>query len=255
MTDQSLNDPVQYLLLGGVILDRYFEVERYPQAGSDALIRRAYERVGGCCLNVAITLKNLGGRPSIANMVGDDEIGLKIASYIKGAGLGMTCMQTALGRQSGYCLNILDASGERTFFTLKGCEAELPPEVAALPRPVGFAFAYVTGYFLLNRQTAGAVLALVDGLRLDGCKVLFDPGALVGEIDPALLRGILQRSDWITPNSGELVILQERLGVEQPATFFELGLTGIVLKKGSQGVEVDHLWGALLAARHARDCR
>ena len=48
------------LLLGGVLVDRCFQVEQYPESGQDTVIERAFERIGGCALNVAVTLNNLG---------------------------------------------------------------------------------------------------------------------------------------------------------------------------------------------------
>jgi ribokinase len=236
----KLKDPAKVLLLGGAILDRYFEVDRYPQAGQDTLIRRSFDRVGGCSLNVAITLQNLGTLPNIANRMGDDEIGLKIEQYVEAQSLSMACMLKAPGRQTGYCLNILDRAGERTFFTYRGCEAEFSLDVYPPGTFAGFAFAYITGYFLLNRQTASAVLELTRQLRQRGCQVLFDPGALVGEMDALDLRELITRTDWLLPNSNELAIIQQKLDLGQnlPNWLFDQGLRGLIVKMGSHGVEV-----------------
>ncbi len=228
------------LLAGGIILDRYFEVDRYPKAGYDALIHGSFDRVGGCSLNVAITLKNLGTIPYIVTKFGDDEIGLKIQQYVDSQGLSKACMLKAPGRQTGFCLTILDMTGERTFFTYRGCEAEFSLEEYPTQSFAGFDFAYLTGYFLLNRQTAEAVLKLAQQLRLNGCQVLFDPGALVGEMESAHLRELLMHSDWLVPNSNELAIIREKLyGCEDfPGWLLSQGLRGLVVKKGSQGVDV-----------------
>ncbi len=239
MQTQS-NAPVNILLLGGVILDRYFVVDRYPQAGGDALIQQSFDRVGGCCLNVAMTLKNLGAVPSIVNQLGNDEIGNKIEEYIGSQGLSTELMRRASGRPSGYCLSILDRSGERTFFTFKGCEEEFNRKSFAPGALEGFPFVYITGYYLINRQTAAAVLRLAHELRQDGCQILFDPGPLVGELDPDQLKGMLASADWILPNAKELEIIQEKLslGDQIIERLLNGGVQGVVLKKGSQGVEV-----------------
>ena len=232
--------PVKVLLLGGIILDRYFEVERYPKAGGDTLIQNSFDRVGGCSLNVAITLKNLGVNPCIVTKLGDDESGRKIEHYVDSQGLSKTCMLKAPGRGTGYCLTILEKIGERTFFTYKGCEGELSLDEFPPGTFEGFAFAYITGYYLANRQTAAAVIELSGKLRQAGCQVVFDPGALVTEMDPFHLRQLVQLSDWLVPNTHELALIQRSLGLsEEPSEWpFDQGVRALVVKKGSQGVAV-----------------
>src|SRR5271157_50736 len=237
---KTVNDPANVLLLGGVLLDRYFEVDRYPEAGQDTLIQKSYDRVGGCSLNVALTLKNLGNLPYIVNKFGNDEAGTIIEHYIESVAIPTTCMMKVPGGQTGYCLNILDRSGERTFFTYKGCEIEFSPEMIPPQLKANFAFAYITGYYLLNLQTARVVLELVQQLRPNGCQILFDPGPLVGEMDTAQLRELLLVSDWLIPNSNELAIIQKKItiGGDLLGWLLSQGAKGIAVKKGSQGVEI-----------------
>ncbi|MDR3577681.1 MAG: carbohydrate kinase family protein [Anaerolineaceae bacterium] len=235
-----MTEPTKVLLLGGILLDRYFEVDRYPEAGQDTLIHKFYERVGGCSLNVAVTLKNLGSQPYIVNKFGDDEVGGKIERYIQSLAVPTTCMLKVNGGQTGYCLTILDGSGERTFFTSKGCEVEFSPQNVPLPLRADFAFVYITGYYLLNRQTAAGVLELVQTLHQNGCQVVFDPGPLVGEMDTEQLHQLLKISDWLIPNQAELSQIQKKIGVsgDLHTWLFEQGMQGMALKKGSQGVDI-----------------
>lgn len=233
-------NPPKIMLLGGIILDRYFEVERYPRPGGDALIQSAYDRVGGCCLNVAITLQNLGAMPYIVTQIGDDVVGRAIESYLVAQKLPSDYVRKAPGRHTGYCLNILERSGERTFFTHKGFEAEFPADTIPPTALQDFAFAYITGYYLLNRETAGQVLQLATALRDAGCRILFDPGALIGEMDPVHLQRILRSADWLVPNSAEWTTIRNTLdlGEDGPARLFEQGLRGVAVKRGTGGVEV-----------------
>jgi sugar/nucleoside kinase (ribokinase family) len=233
-------NPNSVLLLGGIILDRYFEVYRYPEAGQDTLIQRSYDRVGGCCLNVAVTLNNLGTQPFIVDQFGDDETGIKIEKYIQSLHLPTACMLKAPGKQTGYCLTILDKSGERTFFTFKGCEEEFLPEGFPGKLNSGFALAYITGYYLINQQTASKVIDLAQRLIQNGCQVVFDPGALIGEMDAGQLRAVLSASDWLIPNLHEMMIIEHKLAIRENLVdwFLTLGKRGVLVKKGSQGVEV-----------------
>jgi sugar/nucleoside kinase (ribokinase family) len=228
------------LLLGGVVLDRYYEVDHYPEAGQDTLIHKFYDRVGGCTLNVAMTLNNLGSRPYIVNKMGDDEIGVMIEMYLQTMSIPTDYMMIAPGKQTGYCLNILDRSGERTFFTYKGCEMEFSLDEFPCVFSKDFAIAYITGYYLLNPQTTSNVMELVSRLRQNGCQILFDPGPLVGEMDCAQLHSLLMLSNWIIPNTNELMILQNKLGIHQDfaSWFVEKSGGSLVIKKGSEGVDI-----------------
>ena len=234
------NHSIKVLLLGGIILDRYFIIEHYPKSGKDALIQRSFNKVGGCSLNVAVTLKNLGTTPFIVSKLGDDEVGKEIEKYIEALELPKTYMLIAIGKQSGYCLTILEQDGERTFFTYKGCEAELSLEELPLGSFNGFAFAYITGYYLVNHHTASAVLELTAELKRNGCQILFDPGALVGEIDTNHLRELIKLSAWLVPNSNELAIIRDKLdiGDDTENWLFNQGVQGLVVKQGNLGVDV-----------------
>ena len=232
--------PEKVLLLGGILLDRYFEVDRYPEAGQDTLIHRSFDVVGGCSLNVAVTLNNLGALPYIVNQYGDDEVGKKIEQYIKSLAISKTCMKKVSGGHTGYCLTVLDQKGERTFFTYKGCEGEFSQEMIPTSLNNDFDFAYITGYYLVNNRTAVAVLNLVQQLRQNKCRTLFDPGPLVCEMETTSLRELLMGLDWLVPNSEELTMIQKKIGVGGNFVdwFFTQGGKGVAVKKGSSGVDI-----------------
>lgn len=237
---EKLAQPARVILLGGILLDRYLEVDHYPTVGQDTLIRRSFDTVGGCCLNVAVTLKNLGSLPYIVTQWGDDEIGSEIEQHVASLALPTTCMRKVAGTETGYCLVVLDQAGERTFFTYKGCEAEFSLEDFPAELTTDVAFAYVTGYYLLNPQTTAAVIELIRQLREKGCQILFDPGPLVGEMEAFQLRELLRCSDWLVPNLAELALIKTKLELGEDLERWVLGqgCKGLVVKKGSAGVEV-----------------
>ena len=232
--------PARVILLGGILLDRYIEVDRYPLAGGDTLIRGSFDAIGGCSLNVAVTLKNLGSVPYVVTQWGEDKAGSEIEQQVWSSGLQADYMRQVPGGRTGFDWVVLDRSGERTFFTLKGCEGEVPRGVPQMLRGARFDFAYVTGYYLLNRQTAAAVLDLVGHFRENGCQVVFDPGPLVGEMDPAQLKGMLLHSDWLVPNAEELGFIEAKLNLGEDLAGWLLGqgCRGMVLKRGRMGVQV-----------------
>ncbi len=217
------------LIFGGLIMDRYYFVDHFPQRGGDAAIKHSLDFVGGCAINMAFTIKNLGGTPYIVSYVGEDEPGRVCLDYLRGKGLPGDCVRQVGSAESagapgnltgqgggsgcscrtGYCLVFVEPGGERTFLTGEGCEGKfdqlLIPERVAEESGV----AAVTGYYLLGDSGSG-VVSFLEKLKPKGCSVLFDPGPMVDRIAADVLERIVDLADVITPNRGEAALLAGR---------------------------------------------
>jgi len=228
------------LLLGGIIIDRYYEVESYPKPGQAAVILNSFDKVGGCAINVAVTLQNLGAIPYVVSKLGDDENGRLIMSYVQSLALPTECITIETNRKTGYCLTIIDKMGERTFFSFKGCENEFPSVVLPDELYKNITFSYVTGYYLLERGTASNALKLIKKLKDAGCRILFDPGPLVAHMSISQLSTMLALSDLIIPNRYELELIKDKLALpcDLHKWLHKGGCQYIVVKKGIEGVEV-----------------
>ena len=71
------------IVLGGLVADRYFDIESFPERGQDGLITSETAYVGGCAINIAATINNLGGNAHIVSYVGNDKTGEQIMNYIR----------------------------------------------------------------------------------------------------------------------------------------------------------------------------
>ena len=67
-----MENPV--LMLGGLCLDRYCLLSQFPVKGQDTLIQDTFERIGGCPINAAFTLKKFGLDPVLYSAVGAESI-------------------------------------------------------------------------------------------------------------------------------------------------------------------------------------
>jgi len=81
------------------------------------LIEDSFRRVGGCAVNVAVTLKNLGLVPHIVSGIGGDERGGAIVDYLRELGLSTEAIRVRREGKTGYCLTLVEDGGERTFLT------------------------------------------------------------------------------------------------------------------------------------------
>lgn len=194
-------------------MDKYLVVGRYPERGEDTLITRQFQKVGGCPYNVARTLQNLGLDPVLYSAISSDEMGRELARTVEREGLNPSALYPLEGEPTGYCMIVLDGEGERTFFTFRGCEGHFDP--ARLPRPVveEAAAVFVTGIYLLYPGWSEKAVDFLEELAAAGVPVLFDPGPLLGEMDPALLRRMVELASILTPNRQERRELERLLGI------------------------------------------
>ena len=203
----------QVLLLGGLLMDKYLVVGRYPERGEDTLVTRQFQKAGGCPYNVARTLQNLGLDPVLYSAISSDEAGRELARTVEREGLNPSALYPLEGEPTGCCMIVLDGEGERTFFTFRGCEGHFDP--ARLPRPVAeeAAAVFVTGIYLLYPGWSEKAVDFLEELASAGTPVLFDPGPLLGEMDPALLRRMVELASILTPNRRERRELERLLGI------------------------------------------
>jgi ribokinase len=220
------------VLFGGVLLDRYFHIDRWPTRGQDGFLEREESFVGGCSINMAATIHNLGGQGYIATCIGSDPIGQHILDYLEENGLSRKLVHTVSGT-SGSCIVFSEPEGERTFLTHKGSECSFPPAFAQDILSMAPAWAGVTGYYLLGDHPED-IISCMEELHRNGTKFLFDPSPLVSEIEPDILARMIKISDILTPNASELA----PFGGDEGLLALASAGTTIVLTKGSFGGSV-----------------
>lgn len=232
---------MEIVLFGGIIVDQFVVVDRMPERGGDTWIRDSFHRVGGCAMNVGVTLSNLGLRPHIVSNVGDDVWGGHIRDELERRRFSTRAIRYAKQQNSGYCLTVVEKGGERTFLTRKGCEAYFAPDFIDEELIARTSHVYVTGYYLLEPTVADAICARLEDLKKAGAVIVFDPGPLVSSMEEETLRRLLRLSDLILPNEREWSALAEKLGWpvgDESRLFHETGVQTLILKQGDRGVAI-----------------
>ena len=127
---------------------------------------------------------------------------------------GIEVLQPAKpGRDTGFVVSIVDATGERTFLTSRGAEATLTAADLDPVRPAPGDAVYLSGYGLAHPSNAAALLGWLGRLGEEHV-VVFDPGPLAGTLPGDVLDPVLARADWVTCNARESVLLT---GAADPA--------------------------------------
>ena len=219
------------IVLGGLVADRYFDIESFPERGQDGLITSETAYVGGCAINIAATINNLGGNAHIVSYVGNDKTGEQIMNYIRKNKFAEDFIKQTEGI-SGYCLVFKEPDGERTFLTKKGVEGNFDTGLLDNIDNIRAKVGAVTGYYLLN-ENASLIMDCIEVMRVSGTKFIFDPGPLVGSIDREILKRMVKASAVITPNEAELAVFEQ-----EDKNFIEnfIKNKGIVVRKqGNRG--------------------
>ena len=227
---------MKMLICGGLLIDRYVTVDRFPARGGDGYITDSFDVVGGCALNMAKAARSLGAEPHIASFLGNDAWSIMISDFMEKERLPMDCIGQMRG-STGHCVVFLEPDGERTFLTRKGCEAEYDDSlIPGLPYG-GYSVCAVTGYYLLD-GTSGKLVDRLRELKDGGCPIVFDPGPLVDKIDESLVRRILGLCYVVTPNVAEaeaLAGIQGEAGAEAWAKSLSGKGCAVIITKGGDG--------------------
>ena len=226
-----MENPV--LMLGGLCLDRYCLLSQFPVKGQDTLIQDTFERIGGCPINAAFTLKKFGLDPVLYSAVGAESIE-KVRAFFHRNALAMDGLFVIEDQKTGFCMILLDDQKERTFMTYRGCEGVFDP--ARIPA-LDYRACCLTGLYLIYGADSENAVAYLHQFCRGGRDLFFDPGPLCDQIDPELLEKTMRLCTHLKVNEEERQLLEHVLG--QPlTTYFQHRLQAIVVTCGSRGAQL-----------------
>lgn len=134
------------IVIGAAMLDIVMEIDQIPKSGTDVYAKGQTMMVGGCAYNVADILKHFGTRYTLLAPVGTGIYADFIRGELKKAGhVSAICSEDS---DNGYCLCLVEGSGERTFLTVPGIECHFKAEWFESIDVEEYDSVYVSGYEL-----------------------------------------------------------------------------------------------------------
>lgn len=225
-----MENPV--LMLGGLCLDRYCLLSQFPVKGQDTLIQDTFERIGGCPINAAFTLKKFGLDPVLYSAVGAESIE-KVQAFFHRNELPADGLFVIEDQKTGFCMILLDDQKERTFMTYRGCEGIFDP--ARIPA-LNYRACCLTGLYLIYGTDSENAIAYLHTFGADR-ELFFDPGPLCDQIDPDLLEKAMRLCTHLKVNEEEQRLLEQTLG--RPLTaYFQYRMRAVVVTSGSRGAQL-----------------
>lgn len=199
---------------GNVIADVAMAVPALPEPGSDVLATRS-EVSAGAGFNVMAAAARLGMPVVHAGAHGTGPFGELVRTAMAAEGIEVAGPQRT-DLDTGFCVALVDDTGERTFVTRSGAEGTTGLHDLTSVTVGAADLVHVSGYALLADVTGPA---LVEWLSLvpPTATVLVDPQPLVARIPVDRLRAAQRRADWWTCNEQEAAALTGETDPERAA--------------------------------------
>lgn len=181
-------------VVGSANLDVVVPVDRHPRPGETVLGGDHYRAAGGKGANQAVACARLGAATRFIGCVGDDDPGRSLHRALTEDHVDTTYLTSLPGTPSGLALIVVDSEGENTIVVSPGANSRLGPEHLAAA-----AFAGTAAVLLQLEVPIEAVVAAAELAQ----------GLLVLNPAPAvpLPTALLERTDVLVPNRGELALL------------------------------------------------
>lgn len=235
---------------GQVIVDLVMRVPKLPERGGETIATAASTAVGGG-FNVLAAAVRDGAAACYLGAIGDGEHGKRVLHELTRE--GVTVLQKPLtGRDTGYCVALVEPDGERSFLTVLGAESEPTrlPRIAKTGDVI-----YVSGYSLVSPRLAEELLGFLSDIAaaVPGISVVFDPAPVISEVDPALLQRVLAHATVLTLNEREAGLLAGAPAAGQASTGAATGTETGTSATAASSLETASALASHLASQHGCD--
>lgn len=219
------------LVIGAACLDIMMEIDRLPISGEDIQIKNEYTTIGGCAFNVANVLKAFDIPFSLLVPVGTG----KYADIIRQSlSPDFEIILTDIDGDNGYCISLIESSGERTFIGLPGIETKFEKEWFNKIHASDYKYVYVSGYEI--EGTGGDIIIsfLEENRHL---QIFFAPGPRIKYIDINKFYRILNLNPTVHLNKDEALSYTGLANIEKAAKFIhDKTNSSVVITLGDKGV-------------------
>lgn len=167
------------------MIDMLMKIEALPKSGEDVLCSESGIVIGGCAYNAANTLRNLESAADLCVPVGKGPYADMIRSELERCGYDILIQDDS--QDNGYCLDLVEATGERTFITAQGIEGAFQKKWLDSLDMDQYDSIYVAGYQVCGQGGQ----AIGEWLCGHGDKqIFFAPGPVICSIDAAVMEQI-----------------------------------------------------------------
>ncbi|HYH29644.1 MAG TPA: PfkB family carbohydrate kinase [Pseudonocardia sp.] len=187
------------MVIGQIVRDLALRVDEVPGPGATATVRERIEVLGGKGANQAVALAQLGCRPALVGVVGDDRHAGEVCERAEADGIDTRAVVRRADTRTGLIVDVVDAGGTWRYLE------DLPAGVLLTAADVDAAAPVLAGVgtvVVQLQQPLDAVCAAADHGRRAGATVVLD-GA---PPDPAARSDLLARADVLRADDTEAAL-------------------------------------------------
>lgn len=202
LTQSDWHQQCPVTLIGAAVMDMVVSADALPVRGGDVSAQMQGIHLGGCALNIAVGLRQLGIASHNLLPVGEGVWAERLRREM--AQRGVSSALQVSGEDNGWCLALVEPDGERTFISIDGVENQWQPDwlVGAAPQN---GLVYLSGYQLGARQ--GGVLVEWMMRLPPQVRVLLDLGPRIDVMAASLLQQVIRPGVILTLNQREAQLL------------------------------------------------
>jgi ribokinase len=159
------------VFVGQIARDVVLRVDRLPEPGSSGPVTFHREILGGKGANQAVAFAQLGGRPRLVGVVGDDTAGVELLRQADADGVDVDAVVRRAGASSATIVEILEPEGRWRYLEDISDDMLLTPDDV---ERVGETFATASAAVLQLQQPVDAVVAAARIARESNAMVVLD---------------------------------------------------------------------------------
>ncbi|MEG2869693.1 MAG: PfkB family carbohydrate kinase [Terrisporobacter sp.] len=224
------------LVLGAAIVDKIMNINMLPKSGDDIVASQEITTVGGCAYNVANILNNLEVAHDLVVPVGCGMYGHTIEKDLLNNGYEVFIKDE--NTDNGYCLCLVENSGERTFITVQGTECEFKKEWLDKLDTNKYNKVYISGYELEGRSGEVITEFLEANTHME---IYFAPGPRITYLHQDIMNRIYNLSPIVHLNDKEASEYTNKSNLQEAieeiheknnnSVFITLGPKGVLYKE------------------------
>lgn len=211
---QQLKPQRQICVLGSAMIDLRMNIPRLPQSGEDALLDYQNMHLGGCAFNIILALKRLAIDAYAALPLGKGLWATETARLLTHHGITSDLHNEQL--DNGWCMALVEPSGERTFLTVEGAETHWTDELYQQINIPPHALIYLSGYQLLS-PTGNKAIRWLQHIN-NPYQLIIDLGPRIEQLTHQRLQQLLEFNPLFTLNRQETNHLATLEGQQSLAT-------------------------------------
>ncbi|EAS43773.1 kinase [Photobacterium profundum] len=227
----KLNNQRQLCVVGAAVVDIVVDTPKLPERGGDTEVTEKGIHVGGCALNIAITLKRLGIDSLNALPLGKGNWATLIESAMAEKGVNSVLRND--NGDNGWCMALVEPDGERTFVSVSGVENQWTRSLFASLTLADDALVYVSGYQLAS-ESGEVLISWLESLPTT-VDIFVDFGPRIVEIPPKLFSRLLALKPIVSLNRQEAEVLGMTSADMFTTSWFDKYQCPLILRIDSDG--------------------